>query len=108
MTVDNLRVPQGASCKLYGTRVKGTIKVEYRALLRAEGVIVIGDVQYAENSAPAGLAEHAGTVRGFGYLLDRPDAEPDAEARSAGVGAGPTRLTSRIASVPSATPGTIS
>jgi hypothetical protein len=45
VTVDNLRVPQGASCKLYGTRVKGTIIVEYRALLRAEGVIVIGNVQ---------------------------------------------------------------
>ncbi len=45
VTVDNLRVPQGSSCKLYGTRVKGTITVEYRALLRAEGVIVIGNVQ---------------------------------------------------------------
>ncbi len=45
VTVDNLVVPQGATCKLYGTRVKGTIKVEYRALLRAEGVIVIGNVQ---------------------------------------------------------------
>jgi hypothetical protein len=45
VTVDNLRVPQGASCKLFGTRVKGTITVETSALLRAENVMVIGNVQ---------------------------------------------------------------
>ena len=28
VTVDNLRVPQGASCTLNGTRVKGTVKVK--------------------------------------------------------------------------------
>jgi hypothetical protein len=30
-TVDNLRVPQGATCTLNGTFVKGTIKVERAA-----------------------------------------------------------------------------
>jgi hypothetical protein len=48
-TVDNLRVPQYASCVLLGTRVKGTIKVEFNATLRAEDVVVIGNLQ-AENA----------------------------------------------------------
>jgi hypothetical protein len=49
ITVDNLRVPDYASCVLLGTRVKGTIKVEYGATLRAVDVVVIGNVQ-AENA----------------------------------------------------------
>jgi hypothetical protein len=48
-TVDNLRVPQGATCTLNGTYVKGTVKVERGARLRAFGVRVIGNVQ-AENA----------------------------------------------------------
>lgn len=44
-TVDNLRVPQGASCTLNGTRVKGTIKVENRARLVANKVRVNGNIQ---------------------------------------------------------------
>ncbi len=48
VAVDNLRVPQGASCTLNGTRVQGTITVERDATLRASGVRVIGNVQ-AEN-----------------------------------------------------------
>lgn len=48
-TVDNLRVPDYANCVLLGTRVKGTIKVEWQATLRAEDVVVIGNVQ-AENA----------------------------------------------------------
>lgn len=44
-TVDNLRVPQGATCTLQGTTVKGTIKVESNAVLRAFGVRVVGNVQ---------------------------------------------------------------
>ncbi|MGH8131545.1 MAG: hypothetical protein ACRES3_11890 [Steroidobacteraceae bacterium] len=48
-TVDNLRVPDYANCVLLGTRVKGTIKVEWSATLRAEDVVVIGNVQ-AENA----------------------------------------------------------
>jgi hypothetical protein len=56
VTVDNLRVPSGASCKLYGTRVKGTIKVEYRGLLRAEGAMVVGNVQ-AEGARSVSVLE---------------------------------------------------
>ncbi|HVF08467.1 MAG TPA: hypothetical protein VNC60_07820 [Actinomycetota bacterium] len=48
-TVDNLRVPDGATCRLNGTTVKGTIKVEGRATLVATDVRVIGNVQ-AENA----------------------------------------------------------
>ena len=49
ITVDNLRVPQNATCKLNGTLVKGTIKVERNATLNARGVRVVGNVQ-AENA----------------------------------------------------------
>lgn len=45
VTVDNLRVPQNASCTLDGTTVKGTIKVENGATLTARRVQVIGNVQ---------------------------------------------------------------
>jgi len=49
-TVDNLRVPGGATCVLSATRVKGTIKVEAGATLHATAVGVVGNVQ-AENAA---------------------------------------------------------
>lgn len=45
VTVDNLRVPQDASCTLDGTRVEGTVKVERDARLLAIGVRVVGNVQ---------------------------------------------------------------
>ena len=45
VTLDNVRVPQSASCRLEGTRVKGTIKVERAASLTAVKVVVIGNVQ---------------------------------------------------------------
>jgi hypothetical protein len=48
ITVDNLRVPQGGSCTLSGTTVKGTVKVERGATLRATSMRVVGNVQ-AEN-----------------------------------------------------------
>src|SRR5262245_49192318 len=48
VTVDNLKVPQGATCMLDGTRVKGTIKVARDATLQATNVRVVGNVQ-AEN-----------------------------------------------------------
>jgi hypothetical protein len=48
-TVDNLRVPSGATCTLKGTRVKGTLKVERGATLNASAVRVVGSVQ-AENA----------------------------------------------------------
>jgi hypothetical protein len=50
VTVDNLRVPQGATCMLNGTIVKGTITVKGDATLTARGVRVVGNVQ-AENAA---------------------------------------------------------
>ena len=50
VTVDNLRVPQNAACKLVGTRVKGTITVQNNARLVAKRVAVIGNVQ-GENAA---------------------------------------------------------
>ena len=45
VTLDNLRVPQGATCALNGTRLKGTIKVERGATLKAATVRVNGNVQ---------------------------------------------------------------
>ena len=50
VTVDNLRVPQDATCMLTGTHVQGTIKVEMNATLYASNVEVVGNVQ-AENAA---------------------------------------------------------
>jgi hypothetical protein len=50
ITVDNLVVPQNASCTLKGTRVQGTIKVERGATLLASGISVVGNIQ-AENAA---------------------------------------------------------
>ena len=44
-TVDNLLVPQGATCTLNGTRVEGTVKVERNATLVASGIRVKGNVQ---------------------------------------------------------------
>ena len=44
-TVDNLLVPQNASCTLNGTRVEGTVKVERNAQLFANGIRVKGNVQ---------------------------------------------------------------
>ena len=45
VTVDNLRVPQGATCRLNGTTVKGTIYVSSSATLVATSVRVVGNVQ---------------------------------------------------------------
>jgi opacity protein-like surface antigen len=44
-TVDNLRVPSGATCTLNGTTAKGTVKVESGAKLYANGVRVNGNIQ---------------------------------------------------------------
>ena len=45
VTVDNLRVPRNATCKLAGTRVKGTIKVGTGATLVATKIVVVGNIQ---------------------------------------------------------------
>ena len=44
-TVDNLRVPQRASCTLNGTRVEGNVEVKRNARLTANGIRVEGNVQ---------------------------------------------------------------
>ena len=44
-TLDNVKVPQDATCTLKGTKVKGTIKVEEGARLEAVNVDVTGNVQ---------------------------------------------------------------
>lgn len=49
VTVDNLRVPDGARCTLTGTFAQGTVKVERGAVLIARRIRVIGNVQ-AENA----------------------------------------------------------
>jgi len=45
VTVDNLKVPAGASCTLEGTKVKGNIAVNRNATLSAHEVRVEGNVQ---------------------------------------------------------------
>ena len=49
VTVGSLRVPDGARCRLKGTRVEGTLVVERGAILDASRIDVIGNVQ-AENA----------------------------------------------------------
>jgi hypothetical protein len=49
IALDNLRVPQGATCTLNGTRLNGTITVQRGARLFANGVRVNGNIQ-AENA----------------------------------------------------------
>ncbi|GAA4410299.1 hypothetical protein GCM10023168_29860 [Fodinibacter luteus] len=44
-TLDNVRVPAGATCTLTGTLVKGTLKVETGATLYASRIRVVGNVQ---------------------------------------------------------------
>jgi hypothetical protein len=50
VVVDNLRVPQGATCRLNGTRVKGTLQVQRGATLKASRIRVVGSIQ-AEGAA---------------------------------------------------------
>lgn len=45
ITVDNVEVPAGASCRLNGTRVMGSVQVQTGAILIAAGVNVSGSVQ---------------------------------------------------------------
>lgn len=48
-TLDNVKVPEGETCTLRGTKVEGTIKINKGARLEAIEVNVIGNVQ-AENA----------------------------------------------------------
>lgn len=58
VTVDNLRVPDEATCTLNGTLVEGTVKVESDAVLKAYGIRVIGNVQ-AENARKVVLLDRS-------------------------------------------------
>lgn len=49
VTLDNVRVPAGATCTLTGTVLKGTLKVEKGATLNATRVRVNGNVQAEEH-----------------------------------------------------------
>mgnify|MGYP001100847269 CR=1 FL=1 len=49
VSIDNLHVPSGRSCRLDSTQIKGNIKVERNATLVAGGVRVAGNIQ-AENA----------------------------------------------------------
>jgi hypothetical protein len=55
VTVDNLRVPQGATCRLNGTRIKGTLQVQRGATLKASRIRVNGSIQ-AEGAASVNVA----------------------------------------------------
>ena len=61
VTVENLEVPQGASCTLDGTRVQGNIFVRNGASLTAQRVTVIGNIQ-AEGANFTGV--YSSTVGG--------------------------------------------
>jgi hypothetical protein len=63
-TVDDLRVPQGATCELNRTTVEGNTKVEGSAMLRAKSTRVDGNVQ-AENAARVvvGSSQVGGSVQ---------------------------------------------
>jgi hypothetical protein len=53
--VDDLRVPEGASCKLNGTRIEGSLRVERGARLNASRIRVVGNV-HAEGAAAVNVA----------------------------------------------------
>jgi hypothetical protein len=57
-TLDNVKVPQGATCQLRGTKVKGTVKVNREARFEAIRVNVIGNVQ-AENARNVIVRKHS-------------------------------------------------
>ncbi len=55
VTVYNLRVPAGKTCRLNRTNVKGTVKVEEDATLNATEIQVRGNIQ-AKNSSVVNIA----------------------------------------------------
>ena len=55
VTVDDVKVPKGATCTLKGTRVKGNITVGSKAVLKGHNMRVDGNLQCKSNSpAPKG------------------------------------------------------
>ena len=60
VTLDNVRVPAGATCTLTGTVLKGTLKVETGATLNASRVRVTGNVQSEGHRYVRVLDSHVG------------------------------------------------
>ena len=94
ITVDNLRVPSGATCTLSGTRVEGTVKVERGATLKASGIRVKGNIQ-AESAKFVGVATSrvGGSiqiVQGGSSTVDRNDVNGDVQFFE---NRGPTKIT---------------
>ena len=67
-TLDNVRVPSGATCVLDGTTVKGTVTVGANATLKARGARVIGNIQ-AENHKL--VVVNGGTAVGGSIQIDQ-------------------------------------
>lgn len=65
VTVDNVRVPQNAVCRLNRTRVQGNVVVERGATLVASRVAVIGNVQAdgARNVRVVGRSRIGGSIQ---------------------------------------------
>jgi hypothetical protein len=82
-TVDNLRVPSGATCTLNGTKVKGTVKVERGATLHARNLRVVGNVQAegasAVNVAGSQVGGSVQVVQGGSSRLDRNSVKGDVQ-----------------------------
>ena len=68
-TLDDVRVPDGATCRLNGTRVEGTVQVETGAILKAYDVRVIGNV-VGEDSRKVVVADGS---RVGGRIAGRPE-----------------------------------
>lgn len=63
-TVDNLRVPTGATCSLTGTDVEGTVKVERGGRLVASTVRVVGNIQSeGHTSVSVGSSTVGGSIQ---------------------------------------------
>jgi hypothetical protein len=66
VTLDNVKVPRGATCTLNGTRVKGNIKVGDGATLIATNVRVNGNIQakeHAQVTVTGALTKVGGSVQ---------------------------------------------
>ena len=93
-TLDNVRVPDGETCTLVGTKVKGTIKVESDATLKATNVKVIGNVQAGD----ATKVKVADSKIGGSYQVVQSGKGEDPRNESQGKHPRSTRTTARSAS----------
>ena len=82
VTVDNVRVPEGARCTLDGTRIEGNLKIERGATLQARSIRVGGNIQAegARQVSVAGRSSVGGNVQikqGGGASIRRVDVGGD-------------------------------